>query len=453
MGVLSLHPGRVQLKISVQDTGIGIAPENQARVFQAFTQAESNTTRRFGGTGLGLVIATRLVRLMGGEMELQSRVGEGSTFSFCLDLPYLTAAPDVFALANVAQRLVGMRILLVEDNPINQQVAQELLSAEGAALTLADNGQIGVDLLTATPTQFHAVLMDLQMPVMDGLAAARHIRSVLCLSSLPLIAMTANAMASDRVDCQEAGMNDHVGKPFDLDGLVQTLVRHTQWTPTVIPRALTTNLAEAALVWPDGIDGSGALARMGGDVTILQRTLQSFVRSAHTLVAQVQELLKQGDYPSAQRELHSFKGLAATVGARALSEKAAAAEKLASDPLRAEALSALSGLLELLQAEVVATSPELSAVALQLQAAAGKKEAPSEESMQHRDALNAHLKVLMELLRVSDLQAMEVHAELPRAALSVFEEHLLPLDEAMADMDFERALHQCELLLCKTQFA
>jgi PAS domain S-box-containing protein len=458
MEVMSLQSDRVQLQIAVQDTGIGIAPENQARVFQAFTQAESNTTRRFGGTGLGLVIATRLVRLMGGELELQSRLGEGSTFSFCLDLPYLAVAPDATAGANVAQvavtggtqRLVGMRILLVEDNPINQQVAQELLSAEGATLTLAENGQMGVDLLAATPTHFHAVLMDLQMPVMDGLAAARHIRSVLCLTSLPLIAMTANAMASDRVDCQEAGMNDHVGKPFDLDGLVQTLVRHTQWTQTAQRAATKAVPPQAAMVWPDGIDGAGALARLGGDVTILQRTLQSFVDAAQVLVVQVQGLLQQGDFPAAQRELHSFKGLAATVGARALSQLAAAAEKLASDPQRAHALS---GPLALLQAEIHATSPDLRTLALRLQAVGGPQAASSADSKAHREALHLGLTELMELLRVSDLQAMEVHAALPREPNSAFEGDLSHLDEAMSDMDFEQALHQCELLLHKTQLA
>jgi CheY-like chemotaxis protein len=134
--------------------------------------------------------------------------------------------PTAVQAAVKPKRLLGMRLLVVEDNKINQMVAKGLLGQEGAAVTLADNGQLGVAAVEDAQTPFDVVLMDVQMPVMDGYAATRVIRQELGLTALPIIAMTANAMASDRAACLEAGMNDHVGKPFDLDHLVATLLRY-----------------------------------------------------------------------------------------------------------------------------------------------------------------------------------------------------------------------------------
>jgi PAS domain S-box-containing protein len=226
------------LEFSVQDSGIGIAPENQVHIFDGFSQAEASTTRRFGGTGLGLSISSRLVALLGGELQLQSTLGQGSTFSFQIrlalaDVPHVLppgaqAAPAADqTAAPKPQRLSGLRLLVVEDNKINQIVARGLLTKEGATVTLADDGQLGVAAVAAAPDAFDAVLMDVQMPVMDGYAATRAIRQDLDLADLPIIAMTANAMASDRAACLEAGMNEHVGKPFELDHLVATLLRMT----------------------------------------------------------------------------------------------------------------------------------------------------------------------------------------------------------------------------------
>jgi CheY-like chemotaxis protein len=215
------------------DSGIGIAPENQAHIFGGFSQAEASTTRRFGGTGLGLSISSRLVSLLGGELQLNSAPGQGSTFYFQIRFPLASLAvaelPQSAAAGGAApervKRLLGLRVLVVEDNKINQMVAKGLLAKEGADITMADNGQLGVAAVAAAQPPFDVVLMDIQMPVMDGYAATRAIRQELGLTTLPIIAMTANAMASDRVACLEAGMDDHVGKPFDLDHLVATLMR------------------------------------------------------------------------------------------------------------------------------------------------------------------------------------------------------------------------------------
>ena len=220
------------LRFSVQDSGIGIAPENLKHIFTGFSQAEASSTRRFGGTGLGLSIARQLVALMGGQLRVESVLGQGSTFYFTLVLgatDQIPADPDMVTKADnsLQRRLQGMRLLVVEDNLINQLVARELLQAQGAVVVIAGNEQLGVDAVAAAFPPFDAVLMDLQMPVMDGYAATRAIRSELGLAKLPIIALTANAMASDREGCLAAGMNEHVGKPFDLPRLIELLLRLT----------------------------------------------------------------------------------------------------------------------------------------------------------------------------------------------------------------------------------
>jgi PAS domain S-box-containing protein len=227
------------LEFAMHDSGIGIAPENLTHIFGGFSQAEASTTRRFGGTGLGLSISSRLVTLLGGSLEVDSTPGQGSTFHFQIrfalaSLPVAEVAQPATKGGVVpasAKRLLGLRLLVVEDNKINQMVAKGLLSKEGADITMADNGQLGVAAVAGAVPPFDAVLMDVQMPVMDGYAATRAIRKELALTALPIIAMTANAMASDREACLEAGMDDHVGKPFELDHLVATLLRLTGQRP------------------------------------------------------------------------------------------------------------------------------------------------------------------------------------------------------------------------------
>ena len=221
------------LAFSVTDQGIGIAADNLAQIFNGFSQAEASTTRRFGGTGLGLSISSRLVQLLGGELKVDSIEGQGSTFYFQLRLP-LSQLPDAIpsppagahaTKASKPQRLRGLRILVVEDNKINQMVTKGLLTQEGAVVTLADNGQLGVAAVAQAQPDFDAILMDVQMPVMDGYTATRAIRQELVLTALPIIAMTANAMTSDRDACLDAGMDEHIGKPFEIDHLVETLLR------------------------------------------------------------------------------------------------------------------------------------------------------------------------------------------------------------------------------------
>lgn len=211
------------LVLSVIDTGIGMSAVQQSRLFQAFTQADASTTRRFGGTGLGLVIARRLTELMGGRLSVHSTPGQGSTFT--LELPFgVAAAPQTPAPTEVPRRsLEGLGVLLVEDNAINAMVALRTLQGRGAVVHHVENGQLALDYLRMHAGDVDAVLMDIQMPVMDGLAATRLIRNELGLRQLPIIAMTANVMESDRQASMDAGMNAHVGKPFDAAQLAATL--------------------------------------------------------------------------------------------------------------------------------------------------------------------------------------------------------------------------------------
>jgi PAS domain S-box-containing protein len=224
---------RARLQFAVQDEGIGIAPENQARIFSGFTQAEASTSRRYGGTGLGLAISQRLIEMMGGKLELQSALGQGSRFYFTLSLDLAPEShptpPDSTAVLSAAapSSLAGIRVLVAEDNFVNQQIASELLTGEGAVVELANHGQEALDMLQAPGSHFDVVLMDMQMPVMDGLAATLAIRARWNAAELPVVAMTANAMDSDREACLAAGMNDHVGKPFNMAHLVQVLLRVT----------------------------------------------------------------------------------------------------------------------------------------------------------------------------------------------------------------------------------
>ena len=219
-----------RLRFDIVDTGIGMSEEDSKRLFKAFSQADTSTTRKYGGTGLGLVISKMLAEMMHGEILLESRLGQGSTFSLTAVFSLtdgavagessedsVTFEPDVSALA-------GKRVLLVEDNPINQEVASELLLSVGILVALAENGKIASDILSSPNHGFDLVLMDVQMPVMDGHDATRRIRKFAHNADLPVVAMTAHAMVCERQRCLNAGMSDHISKPIEVDLLYSTLL-------------------------------------------------------------------------------------------------------------------------------------------------------------------------------------------------------------------------------------
>lgn len=217
----------VLLRFEVTDTGIGITPEAMSRLFTAFEQADSTMTRKYGGTGLGLAITRRLAELMGGQAGAESTPGVGSTFWFTAKLKkgYGTAASLAIADAEAAirQRYSGNQILVVDDEPINREVAQTQLEAVGLSVDTAENGAEAFYM--AQKTMYAAVFMDMQMPKLNGLEATQEIRRLPSYRDTPIIAMTANALAEDRALCIEAGMSDFLIKPFDPDTMFATLLR------------------------------------------------------------------------------------------------------------------------------------------------------------------------------------------------------------------------------------
>jgi PAS domain S-box-containing protein len=209
----------------VIDTGVGLTPKQQAKLFQPFTQADSSTTRKYGGTGLGLSICKTLVERMGGEISVQSEVGRGSTFTFTFALLEASQAPAPKVEGDTKLPDVkGMKVLLVEDNKVNQLVAETFLVKAGVKVTIANDGQEAVDMLAAKRS-FDAVLMDIQMPVMGGHEASIFIRQQLQNQTIPIIALTAHAMAEEVQRCRESGMNAHLTKPINPREMLTVLAK------------------------------------------------------------------------------------------------------------------------------------------------------------------------------------------------------------------------------------
>ena len=342
---LETSGNRVKLKFSVRDTGIGLTQEQISALFKAFTQADASTTREYGGTGLGLAICRRLVEMQGGEISVESEPGKGSIFFFTLvyDISANKEADDAGKKIKDRDKLNqirGARILLVEDNEINQQVAVELLEQKGLIVDIAGDGKEAVEMVRMA-NKYDAVLMDIQMPVMGGFEATDRIRDLAQdpQSSIPIIAMTAHAMSGDREKSMEAGMNDHVTKPIDPDQLFSTLIKWIK--PGVRGRGpgkretvSDSTVGQAGADLPDtlpGIEIKAALKRMGGDKSLFRKLLTKFCANHGSTVDEITTALESGDRETAIRLAHTLKGISGTIGARKLHEAAKNLESAITD--------------------------------------------------------------------------------------------------------------------------
>jgi signal transduction histidine kinase/HPt (histidine-containing phosphotransfer) domain-containing protein len=312
------------LRFEVTDTGVGIPPERIGGLFQAFQQLDTSITRKFGGTGLGLAICRQLVEKMGGEIGVDSTPGCGSTFWFAVRLgallgpvqPLLADRPALDATTVAALR--GVRILLAEDHPFNQQIATEMLEDVGAMVCIANNGNEALDLLRRE--RFDCVLMDMQMPEMDGLEATRKIRADPALANQRIIAMTANASNEDRLRCLAAGMDDFMTKPILPDGLYAMVIKWV--SPAGQGSTAGGGRSADATAFPAGdpqiIDLSVLAGMVKNDPKKIQRFAEKFLESTAKGIGDIEAALAAQDVTALAALGHRLKSSARSVGAMGL---------------------------------------------------------------------------------------------------------------------------------------
>jgi signal transduction histidine kinase/ligand-binding sensor domain-containing protein/HPt (histidine-containing phosphotransfer) domain-containing protein/ActR/RegA family two-component response regulator len=387
--VIGRSEGKVKLWFSVRDTGIGMSAEQLARLFQPFTQADGSTSRKYGGTGLGLSISQRLMEIMGGNIDVYSAADAGSTFSFSIWLPLAPAdsvsAPrlpfaglDRRRSANTSRRFDGVWVLVAEDNDINQQIVIELLGAVGVRVDIAATGKEALSKLeTAGPRGYALVLMDLEMPEMDGHAATIAIRKDPAFAELPIIAMTAHAMAQVREQCFSEGMQDYLTKPVNPEHLYHTLSCWLDKLDLPLAPPASAELAQPApsaqrrfddLPSLAGIDSRRGLANVVGNRVLYVELLKRFMVSQRDTAAQLRGELDAGDATAAQRRAHSLRSVAANIGALDVERAAEAVEtclregnRSVLEPLLTTLISALQHVLASLDAQFPPASPALAA--------------------------------------------------------------------------------------------
>ena len=451
----------VCLRLEVQDQGIGIAPEKQVRLFDAFSQADESTSRRYGGTGLGLSIIRRLSELMGGETGVVSTLGEGSTFWITAWLgkgqtareglieppppPYKARLPEKQLLEHYA----GTQLLLVEDDEVNQEVARALLSHAGLQADVASNGREAVEMVGRK--DYALVLMDMQMPEMDGLEATRAIRRMPAREALPILAMTANAFLEDRERCIAAGMNDHVGKPIDPQALYAALLR---WLP--VPYAARQIPAEPvrspspvdadvrmrqALEGVADLNVDAGLKSMRGRVSAYVRMLALFAGSHGDDIATIRTHLALGDRTVAQRIAHTLKGLAATLGAGRLQRDALAVEMGVHQNLDDATL------VERVDTLAASLDPLLQAVSAAIRAPADESAPPAPLAESDRLRLLDTCIRMRDMLAVDDARVANLWSDSDGLFMAAFGAPAATLGQQIRRFEFDKALATLEQLL------
>ena len=319
---------QVTIHFSVCDTGIGISSSVINNLFTAFTQVDASTTRKFGGTGLGLTICKHLTEMMQGKIWVESQLGKGSCFHFTLAFGLQTGISKINRvpkrLSTGINNLRDNRILLVEDNLINQKIAQEILTNEGLLVKIANNGKEALTMLTKG--DFDAIIMDIQMPEMDGFEATKLISKQCQCDTLPIVAMTAHAMSGDREKCLAVGMNDYVTKPIDVKLLFATLqkwLKPQEKTEGLVEQKIHESSLTQEKQFPDklpGINVKLALKLIGGNQDLFYTLLENFQKYYQNVDHDLRAMLANQDFEAAGILTHSLKGVAGNLAAQNLYE-------------------------------------------------------------------------------------------------------------------------------------
>ena len=360
----------VRVVFTVRDSGIGMSEEQMAQLFEEFSQADASTTRKYGGTGLGMAIARKLVVLMDGTIDVSSQPGQGSCFT--VELPFEEALvgrlPRKARKSNVGDHdaLRGVRVLLVEDNPVNRLLAIELLAMKGMVTDFAVNGEEAIRTLHSLPPDtFGAVLMDLQMPVLDGYETSRIIRSDPKFDALPIIALSAHVMRSEKERCLQIGMNGYINKPFDPEHLWRALLRalrkdeSVDAVPSSPPAAEQSNPEKTV----NGVNLSEGIKRAGGDSVLYAKVVAEVLNTSAFGCDDLLAFASAKDSKGGNARAHELRGVLGAIGAAVMQEELAAIEELFSkdeDPSRQilTLASPYADLMEALRRYLAANAPE-----------------------------------------------------------------------------------------------
>jgi two-component system, sensor histidine kinase RpfC len=380
--IIDTSNGVSRVRVEIQDTGIGIAPEKQVAIFEPFTQADDSVTRVYGGTGLGTTIARQLVGLMGGELGLESTLGTGSTFWFELPLPQseprgidlVAELASTVKASNVAHAMAagvgasvhkirGARVLVAEDNPTNQRVAQLILESGGHVVTIVNNGEAALDALERGG--FDLALFDLSMPLVSGLEALKLYRFA-SSKPIPILILSANVTAESIDECQRAGAAEFIPKPLRASYVLDAIERHLAGESAVnivAPAPRSDDRPPLTVVDTPLLDVSALkdLAVLSSDPTFIDRLIQGFKTDCQRLVQQVTDGLAHRKYESVKDAAHALKGGAGSVGATQLTQFAVRLEKATHETMRLKSAQLTEELLRLSERTILALQEHLEA--------------------------------------------------------------------------------------------